>query len=41
MQNLPGHDSGLSYNSKPLTNWWIFVGDFDRAMKNNMKLTAP
>jgi len=41
MQNLPGYNSGLSYNSKPLTNWWIFVGDFDRAMKNNMKLTAP
>ncbi|MFH2040788.1 MAG: hypothetical protein ABIJ65_15265 [Chloroflexota bacterium] len=41
MQNLPGYNSGLSCEGKPLTNWWIFVGDFDTAMKNGMKLTAP
>ncbi|HAB53063.1 MAG TPA: hypothetical protein DCE80_12990, partial [Ignavibacteriales bacterium] len=41
MQNLPGYNSGLSSEGKPLTNWWIFVGDFDTAMKNRMKLTAP
>ena len=41
MQNLPGYDSGLSCEGKPLTNWWIFVGNFDTAMKNRMKLTAP
>lgn len=41
MQNLAGYNSGLSYHGKPLTNWWIFVGAFDKAMKNNMKLTAP
>ena len=39
MQNLPGADNGLTYQGKPLTNWWIFIGDFDNAMKSRMKLT--
>jgi len=38
MQNLPGADNGLSYNGAPLTNWWLFIGDFDRAMQKKMKL---
>lgn len=40
MQNLPGLDSGLIYKSKPLLNWWIFIGDFDYAMQKQMKLIA-
>jgi hypothetical protein len=39
MQNLPGAGNGLRYQDKPLTNWWIFIGDFDNAMKDKMKLT--
>lgn len=39
MQNLPGADSGLTYQGGRLTNWWIFIGDFDNAMKNKTKLT--
>jgi hypothetical protein len=38
MQNIPGAESGLRYNDKPLTNWWTFIGDFDNAVKNKMKL---
>jgi len=38
MQNLPGAANGLSYNGKPLTNWWIFIGDFDFAMQRKMAL---
>ncbi len=38
MQNLPGDANGLTYQGKPLTNWWIFVGDLDDAMDNNMRL---
>jgi len=38
MQNLPGADSGLQYRGKPLRNWWLFIGDFDRAMGQKMKL---
>jgi hypothetical protein len=38
MQNIPGADNGLSYNGKPLTNWWTFIGDFDRAMQKKMTL---
>jgi hypothetical protein len=40
MQNIPGADSGLSDNGKPLNNWWIFIGDFDAAMKRKMTLLA-
>ncbi len=38
MQNLPGADNGLTYKRRPLTNWWTFIGDFDRAMKEKMGL---
>jgi hypothetical protein len=38
MENIPGAHNGLSHNGKPLTNWWIFIGDFDNAMRNKMKL---
>jgi hypothetical protein len=40
MQNLPGHANGLTYQGKPLTNWWVFVGDYDYAKKNKMRLVA-
>ena len=39
MQNLPGKDNGLSYQGRPLTNWWTFIGDFDGAMSARMGLT--
>ena len=38
MQNIPGANNGLSYNGKPLTNWWTFIGDFDHAMQRKMTL---
>jgi len=38
MQNLPGADNGLRDNGKPLTNWWVFIGDFDRAMTAGLGL---
>jgi hypothetical protein len=40
MQNLPGADNGLTYRGRALTNWWAFVGDFDRAMGNRMVLAV-
>ena len=40
MQNLPGADNGLEYQGKPLRNWWIFIGDFDYAMKHKMTLVV-
>jgi hypothetical protein len=39
MQNLPGAGNGLAYRGKKLTNWWIFIGDFDAAMSRSLKLT--
>ena len=40
MQNLPGADNGLSYRGRLLTNWWMFVGDFDAAMAQRRGLTG-
>jgi len=38
MQSMPGKDSGLKFEGKKLRNWWIFIGDFDSAMKKKMTL---
>jgi len=38
MQNLPGHNNGITYRGRRLTNWWMFIGDFDRAMASGMGL---
>lgn len=40
MQSLPGARSGLSYRGRPLHNWWLFVADWDRAMRERLRLTA-
>lgn len=39
MQSIPGRDNGLTYKGKKLTNWWIFVGDYDRVRKDKIGLT--
>jgi len=38
MQNLPGADSGLTYQGKKLTNWWWFLGDLDSCLRNRIGL---
>ena len=38
-QNIPGADHGLTYQGRRLTNWWIFIGDFDEAMRQRSELT--
>jgi len=40
MQSLPGAGNGLRHEGRPLRNWWIFVGDFDRSMERKMKLVG-
>jgi hypothetical protein len=40
MQNIPGAGNGLSFNRKALNNWWVFIGDFDGAMKRKMTLVG-
>lgn len=40
MQSLPGHNNGLYYRGRPLTNWWTFIGDFDTAMRHGLRLVA-
>ncbi|RJP71256.1 MAG: hypothetical protein C4539_05110 [Ignavibacteriales bacterium] len=38
MQNIPGINNKIKYGNKELTNWWRFIGEFDNAMKNKIKL---
>jgi hypothetical protein len=38
MQNLPGANNGLTFQGRPLTNWWTFIGDFDAAMARGLGL---
>jgi hypothetical protein len=40
MQSLPGARNGLKDHGVPLTNWWIFIGDYDGAVKNRLTLTG-
>jgi hypothetical protein len=38
MQNIPGADNGLVYQDRRLSNWWIFIGDSDNAMRQRVGL---
>jgi hypothetical protein len=40
MENLPGRGNALSYRGRALSNWWTFIGDFDRAMASGMGLAG-
>jgi hypothetical protein len=38
LQAIPGLGHGLSYQGKPLRNWWSFVSDWDTAMREKWTL---
>ncbi len=38
MQHLPGPNNGLLFESRPLQNWWVFIGDYDYAQKEGLGL---
>lgn len=40
MQSLPGARNGLTFRGKPLTNWWVFVADYDRARGGKLGLVG-
>lgn len=40
MQAIPGLNNGLRYQGRPLTNWWAFVADWDRCMRDKTGLTG-
>ena len=40
MQSLPGAGNRLTCRGKPLTNRWLFLGDFDGAMRRGLKLVG-
>ena len=38
MQNIPGADNGIMYNSRKLSNWRVFIGDFDYVLEHKLGL---
>lgn len=40
MQNIPGRNNTLTYQGKPLRNWWDFYADFDTALSLGKSLTS-
>ena len=38
MRSIPGEKNGLRVRGVPLTNWWVFMGDYDSAMRNRSAL---
>lgn len=38
MQNMPGFDNEIPYNSKIMTNWWDFTADWDSCQNNRIGL---
>jgi len=37
-QNIPGAGHALSYEGRPLTNWWRLIGDYDGAIREEYGL---
>lgn len=41
-QNFPGHWGNIPHeNGTQVSNWWEFVGDWDKAMTTNLRLFGP
>ncbi len=38
MQSMPGKDNGLASQGRKLTNWWIYMGDYDAAVYHQVGL---
>jgi len=38
MRSIPGADNGPTYKGRPLTNWWVYMGDYDLAVAKKVGL---
>ena len=38
MQHWPGPANGLQFEGKPLSTWWVFIGDYDLARETRFGL---
>ena len=38
MRSIPGANDGLIFKRRPLTNWWVYMGDYDFAVSNKVGL---
>lgn len=37
MRSIPGRDNGLTFQSRKLTNWWTWMGDYDAATAQKLR----
>lgn len=40
MQHLPGPDNGLAFEGQSLNDWWVFIGDYDQARRQGLRLAG-
>ncbi len=38
MQNMPGFNNNITFNSSQMTNWWMFTSNWDSCYNNNIGL---
>jgi len=38
MRSIPGAENGLNYKGRPLTNWWVYMADYDLAVEKKVGL---
>ncbi len=40
MQNMPGHNNGIQYEKREMSNWWEFTADWDKAVSSGLGLVS-
>lgn len=40
MQNMPGHNNGIKYENRDMSNWWEFTADWDKAISSDLGLVS-
>jgi len=38
MRSIPGAENGLTFKGRPLTNWWVYMADYDLAVGKKVGL---
>jgi hypothetical protein len=41
MRNMPGKGNTITYQSRPMRNWWEIIGDIGAAFRRGSQLTVP
>ena len=41
MQNFPGRGNSIAYGAYGIANWWVFMADWDNALRSGLSLYGP